>query len=240
MENEAASLFRKPSAPTTPETRSGRSIPTRSTPPSQPQAGLTAGQPTHVQRPLIGWALVALMGVLLVLIVWYGLTRHDHDSKSAPSASTPAKKPRLSEQELRAAEDALAAVKAMESVTSVGVIYADYLRRLGDAKIAVDAASARISDPELRLSIALVMTRYSSVGDAWGDKVQSGQNFDPGDYLRIMAQHGCQSAQDVLTQADREPYPGMARGVLGIPAMMSCAADQVTALQGLVQSRKHK
>jgi hypothetical protein len=237
MENEAASLFRKPSAPTTPETRSGRSIPTRSTPPLQPQARLTT-QPTRVQRPLIGWALIALMSVLLVVIVWYGLTRHGHDSKSATSASTPAKKPRLSEQELRAAEDALAAVKALESVTSVGVIYADYSRRLGDAKIAVDAASARISDPELRTSIDLVMTSYRLIGEAWGDKVRSGQNFDPKLQLTIMA-HSCQSAKDVLKQADREYGEIIRRGV-GISTMISCAADQVTALEEVVQPRKNK
>jgi len=226
MENEAASLFRKAPVPSTPAASQG----------SRQQPAQILQEPARAQRPAIGWALLAVMGLLLTLIVWYGLSRHD--TKPTPSASAPAKKPKLTEQELRAAEEALTSVKALESVTSVGVTYADYLRRLGDAKIAVDNASARINDLETRASITDVMTYYGSIGNAWGDKVQSGRDFDPEAYLRIMAGGGCQGAQDVLSRAEREKYPWITRGVYGIPTMMVCAAERVSALQELVQTRK--
>jgi len=144
----------------------------------------------------------------------------------------------MTEEARRAAGEALTAIKALESVTSVGVLYTDYVRRLGDAKIKIDNVSAQITDSEVQISVAHVMTYYERTASSWGDKVREGDKYDPEHHLRIMAEDGCQGAQDVLNQAKREKYPWIIRGVYGVPTMMSCAAGKVAALEQLIQGRK--
>ena len=170
-------------------------------------------------------------------MIWFGLSRQQSRARpvvastSAPEAapSVPAK-PRVAPEERKAALEAVTALKALRSVTSVGVTYAEYLRRLADTKIVVDrSSSALVKSTGLRVQIDGVMTSYALVGSAWDAKIQK-SDLEP--YLRIAGD--CDASKDVLSRAAGEKYPFITHEVYGVPTLMTCASEKLATLAGSV------
>ena len=114
--------------------------------------------------------------------------------------------PKLSVGEQQtAALEALQVLKALQSVTRVGVTYPDYMRRLGDTKIAVDRVLDGVKEQELRSSIEMAMLYYGRVGHVWDAKVQK---YDLEKHFRLTADD-CPEARKLLDRARSEKYPSI-------------------------------
>ena len=151
-------------------------------------------------------------------------------SPPAPQQPTVTKRPKLDQVDRQAATDALDALKALESVTEVGVTYQDYLRRLGDAKIAVDRASRKIKNQELQLSLAEAMLHYQIVGEAWDAKIRRpAYASNVGDYVRIAAKD-CRHARELL---DSSAPIGVE--VRGVSTLMTCASGKIAEVERVLQ-----
>jgi hypothetical protein len=185
------------------------------------------------------WALIVGLGIGVVAVFWFGLSRQQTPPPSSAVASmsgtvaspppVPAK-PKVSAEERRAAIEAVTALKALHSVTSVGVTYAEYLRRLADTKIVVDrSSSALVKSPGLQAQIDGVMMSYELVGSAWDAKIQK-RGLEP--YLRIA--EDCDASKEVLSRAASEKYPFITHEVYGVPTLMSCASEKLATLAGNV------
>lgn len=79
-------------------------------------------------------------------------------------------------------EDARSAVQAFDSVASaveVGVTYADYAKRVADAKAVVDRFLRKWPTdfvPPLRATVAEVMDHYALALEVWGQRIK-GENY---------------------------------------------------------------
>jgi hypothetical protein len=138
---------------------------TRQTPPvSRPPRHLSTAQ---------FWALIG--GVILVTIsagvfwnqVW------NRPSTGDARVSTAKAKLRVGRSERQAAQEAARALKAVQSVTQLGVTYREYQPRIGDAKIKVDQYVAR-SGHDVRLGALLnrVMGYYTLANQAWAVSIR--------------------------------------------------------------------
>jgi hypothetical protein len=148
---------------------------------------------------------------------------------SIPSPPPPPPKPRLSEPERRSVEEALLALKGLQSVTTAGVNYTEYSRRVLDTKVQVDRfLDTSGGDPELRQSIREAMDLYLLASDAWNAKVMK-------EYTRVAEDprvNLCPQAK-----ADRDDTMGNqyvsrqeARGIavsVSSPTFWQCASERI-------------
>ncbi len=144
-------------------------------PPLPPRAHERKGeQPKRLAFTRIHGLLA--VGVLLVAIVWYGIS--NQTGKQKPFPETPAAapvEPRVSAPEGRAATEALQALKALQSVTTTGVAYPDYARRVVDAKIQVDEyLQGEGADSAVKSRVREAMALYVLSSSAWNAKLTEG------------------------------------------------------------------
>jgi len=187
-------------------------------------------------NPLVGWVVISAVGVV-ALMAFYWLSLREPTpapTRQATVTASPAR-PSLPKpaEEQRAEKEALTALKSLQSVTSVGVTYADYMHRVGDAKIKVDQAAEQIKDSKIAALIGAAMGYYKGVGSVWNAKIQ---RHDVGGYLRIYATD-CQLLSDLIARSDRDKYPGIALEVEGVSTMMTCAAQEVAKVSELIDRR---
>jgi hypothetical protein len=78
--------------------------------------------------------------------------------------------------------ESLSALKALQSVTRVGVTYRDYATRLGDAKIGVDRGllAVRTASPEAACAIETAIRYYTAVGRAWSANISHERSWSVG------------------------------------------------------------
>ncbi len=94
-------------------------------------------------------------------------------SVASPAKSLPKVRPRLSEAERRAASEALQALKALRSVTTAGVNYNEYSRRVLDAKIQVDRyTQGDGGNEEVKAKMRNAMTLYVFASEAWSLRIR--------------------------------------------------------------------
>src|SRR5262245_53719723 len=146
---QVGSPFQKPPIPS--PTPAPPPAPIAASAPSAPRSGSSA----------VMWALIAGLGLGVFAIFWFGLSRPQQSPAANPAAlstsgtvavSPPAlAKPKVTVtgEERRAAIEAVTALKALNSATSVGVVYQEYMRRLADTKIVVDRSAALVKSPPL-------------------------------------------------------------------------------------------
>jgi len=191
---------------------------------------------------LVGGALA--LGVMLSQ--WtrpVGLPVASPDSSVAPAAIP--RPPPVSAEQTRAATDGLAALKALQSVTRVGVTYAEYMRRLGDAKIKIDQASDQITEAPVRVSLESAMLYYEGTGQVWNAKIQKSdmrgilQIFTPNcqplaELMRGAQSPSCVRSPGAAIPTDPACYMPEAAGV---ETMMGCATQQVAEASRLIERR---
>ena len=124
------------------------------------------------------------------------------------------------------------ALKGLQSVTTAGLNYSEYSRRLLDAKIQVDRyLDVDGADPDLRQSIRNVMDLYLLAGDAWNAKILER-------YERVAEDPRidlCPSAKrDRDNTLGREYVPlNRARGIavaVSSPTFWQCASERIVAI----------
>jgi hypothetical protein len=229
--SQIGSPFNKPPIPSPAQSRVSAPIVTAAPPP--PRSGSS----------FVMWGLIAGLGIVAVAVIWFGLSRQQAPThpavastsgmEAAPSvqAKPVQAKPRLTAEERKAANEAVTALKALKSATSVGVTYAEYMRRLADTKIVVDHSSALLKTPTLSTQIDGAMTSYELVGSAWDAKIQK-RGLES--YLSIAGD--CGAAKDVLSRAASEKYPFIVHEVYAVPTLMTCASERLATLAGDVDA----
>lgn len=233
------------------EVEAARARPTTKLPRSAP-VGQPA-PPTAARRALLTPVTATLgvgivFGLVLVALAAYMLGRSSSgpqvvtsqdrplaETKSAPGMKLP-EKPVADP----AAKEALSALKALESVTTVGVTYQEYMRRLGDAKIKLDQVSEQIKDPEIRTSVVIAMTFYQGTGQFWNAKIQK---YDLRKALEPFAPT-CQLIVDLFNRPLRggtglppETLVYINLEVEGVQTMMSCASQKVAELSRMIERK---
>lgn len=143
-------------------------------PPRPPRAHKRKGaQPKRAASHIRAFLAV---GVLLVAIVWYGISSQGGSQRFFPGtpASTPVE-PQIRASESRAATEALQALKALQSVTTTGVAYHDYAGRVVDTKIQVDEyLQGEGADSAVKSRVREAMTLYVLSSSAWNAKLTEG------------------------------------------------------------------
>jgi len=202
---------------------------------------------------LIGSALV--LGVLLWLGVQWGRrptqptsvqpTQGGSTGVASPAKPLPKVKPRLSEAERRAASEALQAVKALHSVTTAGVNYNEYLRRVLDAKIQVDRyTQAEGGDEEVKGRMREAMALYVFAKDAWSVRIseRSARGYDD---LAGRPEVGLcpQLKEDIeewMRRPDRSGREEADRGfkiAYSQPRLWQCASERVAEIDQVLRTR---
>jgi hypothetical protein len=185
---------------------------------------------------------LVVLCLLMLVAVWYNIS--NRASAASPSATVRETSPpvavssvpplRLGAGERQAAQEALRALKGLQSVTRAGVTYQDYMRRLGDTSIAVDRGADGVKDPELRSSIETAMLYYRQVGSVWNAKIQK---YDLEDYFRTVAEY-CSEAKELLDKARSEKYPQIHFEVGGVQTMMACASNKLADVDQRLEATK--
>ena len=75
-------------------------------------------------------------------------------------------------REKTAAAGAIKALKALQSVTTIGVTYREYGSRVADAQIAVDEALPDIFDSRLKDEIKSAMKQYGEALTFWSESLK--------------------------------------------------------------------
>ena len=136
--------------------------------PASPRARPPASRPPQHLSTAQFWALIG--GIVVVSISAGLLWNHARNQQGIGDVrvSTVTTKPRVSETERRAAQEAAQALKAVQSITHLGVTYRDYQPRIGDARIKVDQYVARPGhDAYLAALLNRVMGYYALASHAW-------------------------------------------------------------------------
>ena len=149
------SPFRKPALPPRPQT-----------PGAAPLEELDTEVPPSIFTPMRG--LFALGTLLIIGILWYGMTSRSSSEKSkAPPAPAPASSPaapevsqppvatpvvpQLSADERQAANDTLEALKTLQSMAAADIAFKDYMSRVLNAKGQVEKyLQAEGGDPAIK------------------------------------------------------------------------------------------
>ena len=143
-------------------------------PPRPPRARKRKGARPKRAASRIPGLLAA--GVLLLAIVWYGISSQGGIQRFFPwtPAATPVE-PQVSASESTAATEALQALKALQLVTTTPVAYHDYAGRVVDTKIQVDEfLQGEGPDSALKSRIREAMALYVLASSAWNAKLTEG------------------------------------------------------------------
>ena len=148
---------------------------------------------------------------------------------AAPASATP---PKLS-------QDALRALKGLESVTKGGVTYRDYGPRVSDAKITVDRylQAPEDSGTPAKTSLSDAMGLYVFAGAAWSARIT---NDTSGIISHPMIER-CPALRDKVSgmPVTGNAFADVPRGVrisFEIQTIWSCASDQLTEAEKLLGS----
>jgi hypothetical protein len=149
---------------------------------------------------------------------------------AAPTASPAGISPR---------DEALKALKALQSVTTGGTNYRDYAPRVSDAKIIVDRYLSAVSEAPERPAIATAMGFYVLAGSAWSAKV-SRSNYEAVGGNPLIER--CGPIKQLAERPDSRSSAasrGIAIVILGDVSMIwSCASDQIAEVEKLMAGDK--
>lgn len=186
-------------------------------------------------------ALIVVATVLLLVMLWYSFW--PKKDSSTPGSSTPP--PRLSEVERRSANEALQALKALQSVTEAGVTYQEYSRRVLDAKIQVDRyLQTEGGDAEIKRSVQEAMDLYVLASSAWNAKITE-------DYEMFGAEHPaikfCPPVKQIRDEAggsgrysdkSYDLMVGRAKSVSqSFQYLWGCASERIANLERAIKER---
>jgi hypothetical protein len=153
--------------------------------------------------------------------------------------------------ERRAAQEAIQALKAVQSITNLGVNFRDYQPRIGDAKIKVDQYAARPGhDARVAAHLNLAMGYYALANEAWGVTIRGGSGSDWSErkeaVWRIMQSAECEPLR-AFTEARtkslwlwgrRPEYPGddLEQKLFGpiVPTIWQCASLAIRDLDAIL------
>ncbi len=141
--------------------------------------------------------------------------------------------------QVSALDDALKALKGLQSVVSGGVSYRDYAPRVTDAKIIVDRylGQPERGDAAQRATIAGAMRFYVLAVSGWNAWVSN-----PGGYALAVddawAREECPAVKHAVA-ADIMKMFSLPRGAAGLrfegpPAFWSCAADRIVEAERVI------
>ena len=236
------SPFRKPPAPASARDAAESAPPpsSRLAPDVERKGGAPARQTRSASTRVHGMIVAGLLIILLFL--WYGLAnRQPAPSPTLATTSAPTSRRHLSSAQRQAANEALQALKALESVTTAGVTYRDYAPRVLDAKVTIDRylINHRDDDEAIARSIKRAADLYVLASSAWS--VSTGvsdqvwydlQRFVP--ERRAAVAEMCPAALtvwDEITQNKRF-YGELLRRSL--PDLWGCASEALAEVQRLV------
>ena len=136
----------------------------------------------------------------------------------------------------RPREDAMSALKALESVTVAGTTYSEYMRRLGDTKILVDQDVAGLAEP-LRVHVEAAMDFYMAAGPIWQavqrariSRLAARERVDGVTGAIYPFQGECAALKQLQSRhVDAEEVISGA-----VPAVWSCAADHLAEAEKLL------
>lgn len=138
-----------------------------------------------------------------------------------------------------ALDEAIKALKALESATKGGVSYREYAPRVIDAKVIVDRyLGMPISgDQSIRQAVADAMSFYVLASTAWNGRVVRGGTESFVAAGRDPAVQKCPAAKQAAEEPRRaSPSPrilgedyaiGSALAYFGLPSLWSCASDKI-------------
>lgn len=156
---------------------------------------------------------------------------------AAPASTSPAASP-------SPRDEALKALKGLQSVAQAGTNYRDYSPRVSDAKIMVDRyLSGADSYDSAKTPIAAGMHYYVLAGSAWSSSISRSN------YERVGADPAvgeCEPARHVIAESKRTlpiiwrspvgeaTTVGIVIGAGGISALWSCASDKIADAERLL------
>lgn len=150
------------------------------------------------------------------------------------------------------AQEALTALKSLQSVAEGGVSYRDYAPRVSDAKIVVDrylGSAATPGEDALRAAIAKAMGFYVLASSAWNTKISKAGRGDRADYETIGSNPllgECAPVQQEIENAHRknprmkigDPVnAGLVMVFDGFPALWQCARARIAEADHLILSK---
>lgn len=244
----APSPFRKPAAPPRPQE-----------PQAAPLETLDDELPPPLFTPMRG--LLALGTLLLLVILWYGITSRPSSEKprprvvpapaSSPTAPAPSQSPpvaalavpRLTPAERQAAADVLEVLKTLQSITSTDVAYQDYRSRVLNTKIQVETyLQAESGDPAMKDRVYEAMTLHLLAVAAWDAKMVNRQSA----YESVGTHPALSLCPDIHPLLDLPPStgvsetPAMNRGVnlaASLDRLWACADNKIADVERTLKAR---
>jgi hypothetical protein len=145
-----------------------------------------------------------------------------------------------------ALDEAMKALKGLQSVVSGGISYREYAPRVSDAKVIVDRYlnSAEASEQSIRQSVSDAMALYVVASTAWNGRVVRGgaEQFSAAgrDPVLQKCPVALRGAEESRRRDPAPPILGEAYGIGsalafgGLPALWSCASEKISeAEQGM-------
>ena len=240
-----ASSFRKPSPSPRPPA------------PGAPQLdGLELEAPSSRLTPMHG--LLAVGGVLVIAIFWYGFIGRPSSEKPvappapaplaapAPAEEAPAAAPALpqmSAAERQAATEMLEVLQALQAMTTGNATPQEYTSRVANAKVQVEKyLKEGEGDRAIKLRVHEAMLVHLLAATAWKAKVVN----RPSEYEAVGTHQGLSACPDLKPLLDLplstggERTPAMTRGVNAaenLDRIWFCAAGKVDAVEQAIKAR---
>lgn len=160
------------------------------------------------------------------------------------------------------AQEALSALKALQSTTNVGVTYGEYLKRVADTKIQIDRSLGGVRRGDAEKLMELAMLSYVRASTVWQAKITLG-NASP-EFVRKMREREesetCPQVRELLTRTEEQWRRYLARTKEGrelsslirpgdswefdlmtlaylVPAFWSCASDEIAEAEKALKAR---
>jgi hypothetical protein len=135
------------------------------------------------------------------------------------------------------AQDALRALKDLQSATGASLTYRDYGPRVSDTKIRVDRylELPEQGDAKVRAAIALALNSYVALGSLWGNKL-NGPVGAPAFKVYVQAQDAFQSCKQPGISQKIADFSVMGSSE-ALPAMLECASERVNEVARLIGER---
>jgi hypothetical protein len=154
-----------------------------------------------------------------------GQVRAIYFGSAPPSSSSAAP---VTSAQPSAAQDALKALRGLQSVTTSGISYREYAPRVSDAKITVDQYLREPGgDPEAKKAIATTMGYHVLASSVWNVEVSERNASDRANRLSRLLQQPI-----VKTCSDLTPVTGAP----GVPTIWECASAKLADAERLLDS----
>ena len=211
--------------------------------------------PASLFTPTRAW--LALGTLLVIAHLWYGNTgRSSSEKPKAPRAPAPASSPapsqppvaspevpQLSAAERQAANDALEALRTLQSVTAGDIAFQDYMSRVLDTKNQVGQyLQAGGGDKVIKDRVYEAMTVHLVAAAAWRAKIVNRQS----DYQAVGTLPAPALCPEIQPLLDLPPPTGvletaeMNRGAnlaASVDRLWSCAANKIADAEQALKSR---